>query len=533
MSKTWGSATAPNRVARRAYLLSPGAVYAQETDTGANDEVTGTVVGRLRVLHVIAQLRRGGPLQALIAAKKQSRLQCEHHIVSIRPADRRACAQAAEVGIAGTSAPDAAHLRGLMAGADIVQVHFWNSPEIHALLASDLPPIRLLLWCHVNGHAAPHIIPAPLLGRSDMVVALASSTLDLPAFRAVDPRRVALVSSFADFTRILGLRPVPHDGFHVGYIGTVNFAKLHEAFVHMCAAVKVPSARFLICGDGGAEAILKRQASELGIFDRCEFHDHAEDIRPILARLDVFGYPLTADTFATAELALQEAMYAGIPPVVFAHGGPGQMVTNGKTGFVVQSQSDYVAAIEFLYRNASERKRLGENSARQMRERLQRSSCESDAVYLRLMKYSKRPHAHIETEDRAELPQARRDRGAWSFVRSLDGISDADFATSLTATGDAQAEAAEVRITQSSADIQDVVLHYRLRNPDDPHLRLWAGLILRKRGRFALAASEFSASIALGCGSPRVRHYLLDSVRIAQSDLPPTASNVVQNVMEL
>ena len=44
--------------------------------------------------------------------------------------------------------------------------------------------------------------------------------------------------------------------------------------------------------------------------------DHAEDVRPVLAQLDVFGYPLDADTSATGELSLQEAMHAGIPPVV-------------------------------------------------------------------------------------------------------------------------------------------------------------------------------------------------------------------------
>src|SRR5690242_534114 len=172
-------------------------------------------MGRLRVLHVIEQLRRGGPIQALIAEKKRSRLPCEieHHIVSIKPADRRACAQAAEAGIAGTSAPDSACLQSLMAGADIVQIHFWNNPEIHALLAADLPPIRLLLWCHVNGATAPHIIPRALLGRSDLVVVSTPSTLGLPAFRAVHPDRVALVASVADFSRLACLTPITHDGF--------------------------------------------------------------------------------------------------------------------------------------------------------------------------------------------------------------------------------------------------------------------------------------------------------------------------------
>jgi glycosyltransferase involved in cell wall biosynthesis len=277
-------------------------------------------VAQLRVLHVISQLRRGGPLQALIAAKKQSRLPgIEHHIVSIKPADSRACAQAVQAGIAGTNAPDPTRWHDLLSGADIVQAHFWNSPEIHDFLAGELPSIRLLLWCHVNGGAAPHIIPANLLRRSDMVVVLTPSTLGLPAFRAADPSQITLVQSFADFTRLANCRPVAHDGFCVGYLGNVDFAKLHEAYVHMCANMNIPPVRFFICGDGSSVPDLRRQASELGILGRLEFHEYAEDIRPLLSQFDVFGYPLTANTSATAELSLQEAMYVGVPPVVFVY----------------------------------------------------------------------------------------------------------------------------------------------------------------------------------------------------------------------
>jgi glycosyltransferase involved in cell wall biosynthesis len=475
-------------------------------------------LSRLRVLHVIDQLRPGGPVQALIAATRQSRLQneLEHHIVSIGPADRRARLQASDAGLVTTAVPDAAGLRTLLEGADIVQAHFWNNPAIHAFLASELPPVRLLLWCHVNGAAPPHVIPKPLIDRSDVTVATTAATLRLPVFSAADPARVALVESSADFDRLAGLHPVAHDDFCVGYLGTVDFAKIHEAYVRMGAAADIPSVRFLVCGSGGAIPALRRQARELGVVERFEFHDYVDDVRSIFARMDVFGYPLPADTFATAELSLQEAMYAGIAPIVFAHGGPGQMVVNGETGVVVERESEYVAAIEWLYRNPRERKRLGENAARQMRVRPQLSSRQSDEVYSRVLNCSKRARPAIAAEQpRAETPSARRSRGAWSFVRSLDGIGDADVVASLTATNDAEAEAAERRIGRSSPTAQHVILQYRGYYPSDPHLRLWAGLILRERGRPALAASEFNASIALGCDAPRVSRYLHETVKTA------------------
>lgn len=467
----------------------------------------------LRVLHIFAQLRPGGPIQALISAVKRGRAtnHIEHHIVSLRPADRHASAQAAAAGIAGSSAPDAAHLRSLMSNADIVTAHFWNDPDMHAFLAAELPPIRLLLWCHVNGAAPPHIIGADLLARSDLAVVAAQATLELPAIRAAAPAQIALVRSVADFSRLARIAPVAHQGINVGYVGNVSFAKLHENYIRMCAAVTIPSVRFLICGEGSAVRPLERQAAELGLLDRIEFCGPTDDIASFLSKLDVFGYPLTATTSATGELALQEAMYAGVPPVVFAHGGPAELVENGKTGFVVGNEHEYVASIEELCRNPDIRRRMGANASRAMHTLAADTVGEPEAAYERIMASHKHPRAPMTAIAPLADPRSTASRGAWCLVRSLDGMGDALFITSLTATDDADAAAAELQIPRASADMQEAILHYRIRYPDDPHLRVWAGLILQARGRLALAASEFHAGISLGCDQPRVHGYLAEA----------------------
>ena len=471
----------------------------------------------MRVLHVIDQLRPGGPLQALIAAAKQSHPEnrIAHHIFSIKAADRRACAQASAAGIEYTSVADAAFLHTAMAAADIVQVHFWNNPLIHDFLAGDLPPIRLLLWCHVNGVAAPHIIPRLLVDRSDITVATASSTLDLPVFREASPARTALVESTADFTRLSGLKRLPHDDFRIGYLGSLDFAKLHQSFVSMCAAVTIPSARFLLCGEGSGVREIKRQARALGLLERLEFYGYTEDLRSVLGQFDVFGYPLNADTFATAELSLQEAMYAGVSPVVFRHQGPEQIVQNAVTGMVVDSESEYVAAIEWLYRHPDERTLFGKNAALAMFERLQRSSIQSDAIYLRLMDHSKRPRPRMYGDDLSLQRQAKSSRGAWSFIRSLDGGGDRDFVASLSGATETEVETAEQKIAQANPNMHNVILQYCSFYREDPHLHLWTGLVLRRNGHPALAASQFRASIALGQEDRRVHRYFEDSVRAA------------------
>ena len=88
-----------------------------------------------------------------------------------------------------------------------------------------------------------------------------------------------------------------------------------------------------------------------------------EDIRSVLESLDVYGYPLCPDTYAAAELNLQEAMFAGLPVVTFPHGGIGKLVQHGETGMLVNTPEEYAQAIEQLYQNPAERARLGAPTA--------------------------------------------------------------------------------------------------------------------------------------------------------------------------
>jgi hypothetical protein len=211
-------------------------------------------------------------------------------------------------------------------------------------------------------------------------------------------------------------------------------------------------------------------------------------------------------------------MYVGIPPVIFDQGGPARMVANGNTGIVVDNEDDYVAAIEWLFRNPHERKRIGENAAASMRRRAQLSAGQTDAIYLQLMEHPKRPRSRIVSSDFSDEDlTGKRSYGAWSFLRSLDETGDADFVASLTSIDDAQAEAAEVRIGHSNTSMQHVILQYRFYEPHDRYLRLWAGLVLQGNGRHGLAASEFKASIALGFDRPRIFRYLAESITTANS----------------
>jgi glycosyltransferase involved in cell wall biosynthesis len=398
-------------------------------------------------------------------------------------------AAAERASMAGLAIVDPDEIDGAVEQADIVHVHFWNTPELHAWLRAPLPPTRIALTAHVLGYTAPHMLTEEVVERADLVLLTSAQSLERAdaSLRA----KAVVAPSAADFARLGAIEPEPHRGFAIGYIGTVDFAKMHPRFVAMHAALDIADARVIVCGSGGAWPVLQSQITEIGAGERFELRFYVEDIAPVLAGLDVFGYPLCEENYATTELVLQEAMYAAVPIVVLDPGGADYSVRDGETGFVVRCEADYVARITDLARDSEMRRRMGAAAAADARARFgaTRLAPLVDAAYDRLVETPKRA--------RAAMPPSV---GADALLASLGSAAE-PFRTSLEASGE-RAIRADRTIAEASAAVASAdaggVLHYRRFYPDDPALRYWAGLILMGGGRPALAAGEFAAAARLG-----------------------------------
>ena len=475
-----------------------------------------SLVASLRIAHIFEQIRLGGPIYALIGLSKHLvtiKPDC-HRIISLLPADPHAVRQAAAAGLAILSGPNKTTIKQELAKADIVQVHFWNTPRVNEFMATEQPSMRTLIWCHVNGLYPPHIISQSIFDFADLVAITSESSISLPVLCSQPRDQVEFINAGADFSRLDGFVPTAHDEFTVGYIGLVDFIKIHPAFVRMCAAIQVPTIRFIVCGDGDSRKEISRQAQELGILDRFTFINYTEDVRPILSQIDVLGYPLCEETYSTSELALQESMFAGIPPVVFPHGGIDQIVSHERNGLVAQNEVDYVRAIELLYHNPEERKRLGKNAATDADSKFgsQRTALKFEEVYARLMQKPKRDHRNSfqHSEYKKNFSTSP---GAWEMIRSLDNIGDEDFLASLTHS-DTQAEVAERRISHMGPSMRNHILQYRIYYPNDLYLRVWAGIMFSQSGRHALAAAEFKECLKNGLNYPRIRRYFNTAVSL-------------------
>jgi glycosyltransferase involved in cell wall biosynthesis len=227
----------------------------------------------------------------------------------------------------------------------------------------------MIAWIETQGLDAPQVVPDALVDHADDVLLTTPVTLASPALRRRRQAEPAMVApGIADMDRLDHWEPVDHDGFVVGYVGTVNVGKLHPRFVEMCAAVDVPDARFVVYGTGGGEHALREEAAVRGLGDRFEVRGHTEDLATALGEMDVFGYPLRPDTYASSEKAIQEAMWVGIPPVVFPFGGVRDLVRDGVDGLVAADEAQYVDHLQRLAAEPTLRAGLGAAARRRARD---------------------------------------------------------------------------------------------------------------------------------------------------------------------
>ena len=502
----------------------------------------------IHVLHVIESLSLGGAARALMTCAEQCAIRdgSRHTVASLNPAKPQASLDhARQRGLEVLDAPDAETLRAAVANCDIVHVHYWNSPSMTNFLRMDLPAMRLLIKFNVGGMHPPHVITRDIVDFADMVQTTSPFAYDLPVFEALDPEtrltKVFMSYGAADFTRLADFTPKAHPGFNVTYLGTVDFVKMHPDYVRLSAAIRVPEARFLVCGGGAAFPTLEHQARSLGISDRFEFRREKEDIGTILSITDVFGYPLCEDNYSSGELVLQEVAYAGIPAVVLPHGGAGRLVINDFTGYVARSAAEYRDAIEHLHAHPEERTRLGRN-AREYAIQLfgaQNGARITSTMYSRLMNQPKKtrilgaPEGKDGTAVSARLVDLVLDEvgATWAhrFIESL-GETSPWFLASLAATNrDEQLEADERIARCTTVMAEGSLFRYRDHCPDDGFLRYWCGLVLQHRGEDARAAVEFSHAMQAGCDHWRVHWHLAHCT--ARSGDPTMAREALERAL--
>jgi glycosyltransferase involved in cell wall biosynthesis len=128
-------------------------------------------------------------------------------------------------------------------------------------------------------------------------------------------------------------------------------------------AARNPEIKLILVGEGPLREELEALSEKLGLVDRIEFHgpkSRREVIR-LLRSCEVFVLPSRFETFG---IAIVEAMACGRPVVAANAGGMPEIVRNGVTGILVNTEdpSSLADALNALLGNPSLRQHLGENA---------------------------------------------------------------------------------------------------------------------------------------------------------------------------
>jgi len=289
----------------------------------------------------------------------------------------------------------AEHISSKIREADVVLLHWWNHPLITDLLVRHrLPACRLALWSHISGSPSPNNFTLKTFEYPDEFVFTTPLSYFDPEFVGLPHElkgRVSSIWSTGGVERLADRSPVEHDGFNIGYIGNLDFTKIHPNFVDICEMVDIPDVRFTVVGPLTEKLVQMVEAS--GMADRVRFTGFVSEEQKWeeLCRFDLFGYPLAPHHYGTCDQTLQEAMAVGIVPVVMDNPMESYMIKHEKSGLVAHSVTEYVEYVRTLYLDQGLRRTL----SRQAREQafsvysLERMSASWDTVFTRLMQREK------------------------------------------------------------------------------------------------------------------------------------------------
>lgn len=220
----------------------------------------------ITVLHLTPHLGGGvgKALSGLIAQAYSTDASVRHVVACLqRPEKSQFIDRIRDGGGEVIVAPDHFLIDGLISTADIVQLEWWNHPATIECLCNMAPqPIRLLVWCHVSGLHNP-IIPPKLMEISSRFLFTSPCSFESRQVSVLASRlggRLAVVSSGGGFEHF----PEPVDNesapISVGYMGSLNFAKLHPDYVDFLSAVTLPNFKVSLIGDLLNREILDRKS---------------------------------------------------------------------------------------------------------------------------------------------------------------------------------------------------------------------------------------------------------------------------------
>jgi glycosyltransferase involved in cell wall biosynthesis len=162
----------------------------------------------------------------------------------------------------------------------------------------------------------------------------------------------------------------------VSIVGRLVTQKAHDRFLRaaLVVAQRLPSARFLIVGDGPLRDELERMAADLGVAHQTRFTGVRDDAPYLIARSDLLTFSSDWEGLSIAAL---EALAAGVPVVSTDVAGMRELLSSGAGAIVPHDAEALGAAIADLLLDGSRLAGMGAEARRLHRERFSTESMTS------------------------------------------------------------------------------------------------------------------------------------------------------------
>lgn len=151
----------------------------------------------------------------------------------------------------------------------------------------------------------------------------------------------------------------------VGYLSRLVRSKGAMSLLKVATriACSLPDVRFLIIGDGPMRPRLERQIEELGLQTVVTLLGSRPwmETPHYLNAMDVFVFPSYREAFG---LALVEAMACGVAPVSRINAGTREIITEGESGYLIDSDEELFQRVLELAQDEGLRKRIGVSARR-------------------------------------------------------------------------------------------------------------------------------------------------------------------------
>lgn len=164
---------------------------------------------------------------------------------------------------------------------------------------------------------------------ADKVITVSNLTRNIVINKyGIDPSKVITVHNAVDFNEFQQVdvkRGV--DDKIVTFLGRITFQKGPEYFIEAAAKVlkRMPSARFVMAGNGDLMNRSIRRVAKLGIADRFHFTGflRGADVKKMFAYSDVYVMPSVSEPFGISPL---EAMKSNVPTIISKQSGVAEVL---------------------------------------------------------------------------------------------------------------------------------------------------------------------------------------------------------------